>query len=321
MESSVLGTMNIEYKYSSLKSKNYEVYKSIIKRYFELNNDPILDTAYYYGNTKTEEILGNIFQDLNTTPKIATKANPWYNNDFTNGILGQLSPSNLENQLNTSLKNLKLDKVDIFYLHCPDYETDINETLNKCDELRRREKFDFLGVSNFSNEQLKEVLHISDIHGYAIPKYYQGMYNLICRKVEEIFPLLNENNMEFWAYNPLAGGLLTGRYKEKEKSLLNSSRFKDNKIYQNIFWKDEIFDHFNDFFQLNNCTEISFQWLKNYSKLRNNDKIIIGSSTVEQLDNNMEILQYNIEYSKNFILKYFHKNYLNIQDISPKYYY
>jgi aflatoxin B1 aldehyde reductase len=320
MESTILGTMNIEYKYSSLKSKNYEVYKSIIKRYFELNNDPILDTAYYYGNTKTEEILGNIFQDLNTIPKIATKANPWYNNDFTNGILGQLSPSHLENQLNTSLKNLKLDKVDIFYLHCPDYETDIKETLHKCDEMRRREKFDFLGISNFSNIQLKEVLHLSDIHGYTIPKYYQGMYNLISRKVEEIFPLLNEYNMEFWAYNPLAGGLLTGKYKEKEKSLLNDSRFKDNTIYQNIFWKDEIFDYFKDFFQLNNCTEISFQWLKNYSKLRKNDKIIIGSSTVDQLNNNMEILQHNIEYSKIF-LENLNKNYLNIQDISPNYYY
>lgn len=315
---SVLGTMNIEYQYSSLNDKSYEVYKSIIKRFIEINDNPILDTAYYYGNTKTEQILGNIIEDLNIVPKIATKANPWYNNDFNNGILGQLSKTNLENQLNTSLKNLKLDKVDIFYLHCPDYETKITETLEKCEELRRKEKFDHLGISNFSKIQLEEILKLSEDNGYFIPKYYQGMYNLISRKVEEIFPILDEYNIEFWAYNPLAGGLLTGKYKDKR--LDDNSRFKDNKIYQNIFWKDKILYNLENFFKLDNCTEISLQWLKKYSKLRQNDKIIIGVSTLDQLNNNINLINYNNDYKKDF-LNFLDKMYFNIEDISPNYFY
>ena len=109
----VLGTMNIGYKYSSNKNNTNEYYKNIINQYIHNTEDPILDTAYYYGNTETEKIIGNM--NLTKKIKIATKANPWYNNDFTNGILGQLSPNNLERQLNISLNNLKLDKVDIFF--------------------------------------------------------------------------------------------------------------------------------------------------------------------------------------------------------------
>ena len=47
-----------------------------------------------------------------------------------------------------------------------------------------------------------------------MPKYYQGMYNILCRKVEEVFPVLKENNISFWSYNPLVGYLLKGKYNE-----------------------------------------------------------------------------------------------------------
>ena len=153
----ILGTMNIEYPYSSQKDKNIYTYKNIIEQYISSTSNPILDTAYYYGNTKTECILGTIIESLDKIPKISTKANPWYNNDFTNGVYGQLSGPNLEFQLNSSLKNLKLESVDTFYLHCPDYETPIIETLEKCDELWRKEKFDNFGISNFSKMQLEEI--------------------------------------------------------------------------------------------------------------------------------------------------------------------
>ena len=75
-----------------------------------------------------------------------------------------------------------------------------------------------------------------------MPQYYQGMYNLLCRKVEEVFPILNKKDINFWGYNPLAGGLLTGKYINQNLDNSESSRFKNNKIYQNIFYKPEIID-------------------------------------------------------------------------------
>ena len=319
MNSPILGTMNIEYPHSSLLDKSIDNYKKIIETYLQTTDDPILDTAYYYGNCRTEIMIGNILNDLciGKSIKISTKANPWYNNDFESGRHGQLSKYNLEHQLNTSLNNLKVNNVEFFYLHCPDNETPIEETLEKCDELWRKEKFNYLGISNFSKTQMKEVLEICDIKTYNSPLYYQGMYNLMSRKVEEIFPLLDEHSIEFWAYNPLAGGLLTGKYK-KQKEVEKESRFKNNKIYQNIFWKDEILN--SDFFNLENCTEYAYKWLQQYSKLTNVDKIIIGASTNEQLVCNLQIFDKKVEYNET-IIKYLNKIYFRIEDVSPNYWY
>jgi len=317
----ILGTMNIHYPYSSNIEKTYESYKEIVEKYISLSDNPILDSAYYYGNSKTEEILGNILKDINSNKKITitTKANPWYNNDFTNGILGQLSKENLERQLKTSLTNLQKTKVDIFYLHCPDHETSIKETLEISNDLWRKEKFDYLGISNYSKEQLNNILEICDKNDYIQPKYYQGMYNLISRKVEEIFPILDDYNMEFWAYNPLAGGLLTGKYKNINQN--NVSRFNGNSIYQNIFWKDDILKELdNNLFTLNNPIEKSYHWLIKYSKLRRTDKIIIGVSTLEQLNNNINILNKNIIFNQSVINK-LNNIYNNIEQYSPNYYY
>jgi aflatoxin B1 aldehyde reductase len=341
----ILGTMNINYPYSSNIEKSYESYKEIIEKYISLSDNPILDTAYYYGNTKTEEVLGNILNDINSNKivKIATKANPWFNNDFTNNILGQLSKDNLQRQLNTSLKNLKKENVDIFYLHCPDYDTPIKETLEMCNDMWRKYKFNHLGISNYSKNQLEEIIEICDKEGYISPKYYQGMYNLISRKVEEIFPILDDHNIDFWAYNPLAGGLLTGKYNNltnntmnlsslhsdkelfsgtlvKENTINLASRFINNNIYQNIFWKDEIIKELDNLFILNNPIEKSYHWLLKYSKLRPKDKVIIGVSTLEQLNNNINILNKNIIYNQKVIEK-LDNIYNNIKECSPNYYY
>ena len=321
----ILGTMNINYLYSSTNSNNIEVYKSIIETYLKnTGKNSIIDTAYYYGNTRTEQILGNLLEDIlqNNSgssgssgsslrmPKIATKVNPWYENDFTNGKLGQLNKHGIINQLNTSLRNLKVDNVEILYLHCPDYDTPIEETLETCDMLWRREKFNYLGLSNFSLKQTEEIIDVTEKNGYNPVYYYQGMYNLISRKVEEIFPLLKENQIEFWAYNPLAGGLLTGKYKQFKSSddldlIADNSRFKNNKIYQSIFWKPEIIENVQvqEFFELGNpkCIEYSFKWLQKYSKMSAEDKIVIGCSDVNQLT---------------FALNVFDKNQKSIGDIT-----
>ena len=349
----VLGTMNINYLYSSANTnntnvinsniknstKNKELYKSIIETYLQrTGKHAILDSAYYYGNTKTEEILGEILPTLSFIPKITTKVNPWYENDFTNGKLGQLSKEGIQKQLTTSLNNLKVEQVEILYLHCPDYETPIETTLETCDMLWRREKYNHFGVSNFSLDQLKEILETSEHYGYNPPQYYQGMYNLISRKVEDIFPLLRENNIEFWAYNPLAGGLLTGKYKDfKNSNEINenadNSRFKNNQIYQSIFWKPEIINNskIQDFFQLRNkkCIECSYKWLQKYSKMNHTtDRIVIGCSTVEQLTNALDITQNErkktvdteIENERNE-KNYLNKLYQDISQFSPNYYY
>lgn len=322
----VFGTMNINYPFTSNPIYKEYYYKNMIETYITyINGKPILDTAYYYGNTTCEQLLGTIIPSLSVKPIIATKVNPWLDNNFLLEKYGQLNKENLPIQLNTSLKNLKLCKVDILYLHCPDYETNIKETLEVCDELYRKDKFDKFGISNYSLDQLTNILETCEENGYILPNYYQGMYNLIARKVEEIFPIINKKGIEFWAYNPLAGGILTGKYKDYNKDTLPICRFKNNEIYQNIFWKQPILDNLNShFFHLKKekCIQYSYKWLQDYSKMRKTDKIIIGASSIEQLIQNINIIQ----TEKNTIDHLTTINYLNsiyepIKECSPNYYY
>lgn len=316
----ILGTMNIAYPHSS--NKDTQEYSNIIHEYLNTCDDPILDSAYYYGNTETEKILGNILTDLPSnlkTPKLTTKANPWFENDFTTGKLGQLNKENLLRQLNTSLENLKMDSVYRFFLHCPDYETPIHETLETCDELWRQEKYQEYGLSNFSLTQTQEVLQICEKNDYRKPKVYQGMYNIVCRKVEEMFPLLNEYNIDFWGYNPLAGGLLTGKYRNLKEDL-PESRFKNNSIYQNIFWKNEILQMLENLWLKNDdYLDLALLWFKQGSQMRKNDRVILGVSSVSQYQNNMN--SYNSQKDYSNIYYDFNNVYKNNETCTPNYYY
>ena len=126
--------------------------------------------------------------------------------------------------------------------------------------------------------------------------------------------------MDFWAYNPLAGGLLTGKYNSSNYS--DNNRFTNNKIYQNIFWKEPILTNLDTFFKQGNCLKKSLYWLQNLSKLRPNDKIILGASTIEQLEKNMEILENNKKFTLNKLETDFLNNlYEPIKEDSPNYYY
>lgn len=322
----VLGTMNIQYPFTSNPNYSQEYYTRMIEEYISyVGNNAILDTAYYYGNTTCEQVLGAILPNLSVKCKIATKVNPWFNNDFALNQYGQLSKDNLQRQLQTSLSNLKLPMVDILFLHCPDPETSLDETLEICNRLHRLDKFNHLGISNYSLNQLTNILEICEQNGYLMPKYYQGMYNLIARKVEEIFPLLNKQGMEFWAYNPLAGGLLTGKYKDYTKDTLPLGRFKNNLIYQNLFWKPPILEHINKHFcnfKKESCLKYSYKWLQSYSKLRNDDKIILGASSIKQLKENIEIMRKEHDTVGNLMtMQYLNDLYKPIREYSPNYYY
>jgi aflatoxin B1 aldehyde reductase len=236
-----------------------------------------------------------------------------------------LNKENLTKQFNTSLKNLKLSSIDILFLHCPDPDTCIEETLETCNTLFRKDKYNFLGISNYSVYQLTNILELCENKGYIFPKYYQGMYNLIARKIEEIFPILNKKGIEFWAYNPLAGGLLTGKYKNITKEQLPLGRFKNNIIYQNIFWREPIINNLNKHFfhfKKEKCLQYSFKWLQSYSNIRKGDKIIIGASSINQIKENMEIIQKENDTLDNLsTIQYLNDLYEPIKDLSPNYYY
>ena len=250
-----------------------------------------IDTAYTYTNGKSETMLGKILKDIDrNTYSIATKAAP--------RVKGSLRPEAVEEQLSTSLKRLGLEYVDIFYLHMPDLNTPIELTLQACDKLHKQGKYKTLGLSNYAAWQVAQIASICEKNSFVSPQVYQGMYNVLTRQVEaELFPCIREYEISFYAYNPLAAGLLTGRYQSFEE-LPEEGRFKVMSFYKDRYWKREYFDVISKLSEASDASGVSMTaaaliWLMQHSALNgaNDDGVILGVSKLEHLKENLEFLE------------------------------
>ena len=260
-----------------------------------------LDTAFYYRNCKA---LGAT--EMMPLFKVSSKANPWHANDFTSGHMGQLSRTHVLRQLDTSLASLGIDAFDTYYMHAWDYETPIKETMLAFDEAWRKEKFKTFGVSNVSASQLWEMWGVSDTMLIASPKVYQGMYNVYCRCVEEIFPTLENLGISFVAYNPLAGGLLTGKTMNTREG-----RFS-NPIYQSIFWNEDVIAEVQ---RTGLNAEMCLAWLAAQPMV---SKVIVGASTLTHLKSNLRALTASPHIEENARITKF---YMRVAQHQPAYCY
>ena len=192
-----------------------------------------LDSAYVYCAGATENLLGNLNQQLLLDHcDIATKVNPKE---------GGLSAASVDRQFTTSLQRMKKESVDLLYLHQPDLETPVTETLEALDRHAKAGRFSRFGLSNYAAWQVAEIAGICEQRGYLMPSVYQGMYNAFTRDVErELFPCLKHYNIAFYAYNPLAGGMLTGKHIDVNQNPADG-RFAGNIEYQNRYWKSDYF--------------------------------------------------------------------------------
>ncbi|MED3764373.1 aldo/keto reductase [Ureibacillus terrenus] len=165
-----------------------------------------IDTAYWYGLGRSEELIGEVIEELGKRNEliIATKVGP----KLVNGQrVNDNSPAFLKEEVEKSLRRLKTDYIDLLYIHFPDEHTPKDEAIGALKEIKDEGKIRAIGVSNFSMEQLKE----ANKDGYV--DVVQGHYNLIHREAEkELFPYTLEHQIAFIPYFPLASGLLTEKY-------------------------------------------------------------------------------------------------------------
>jgi aflatoxin B1 aldehyde reductase len=249
-----------------------------------------IDTAYRYNDGASEEILGRILTpERRSKVYLATKAHP------LNG--GGLGPESIVNQINTSLRRLKTDYVDLLYLHVPDPKTHIEVTLEACQKLFKEGKFRELGLSNYASWQVADIWHLCRRNGWAIPSIYQGRYNAITRDVEsELFPAARNFGIRFYAYNPLSGGLLTGRYSQIG-NVPKEGRFALKSAYLKRFWKKSYFDAVGVVREASeqvglSMIQIALRWLMQHSFLKgpNGDGVIIAASNLKQWEYNLNSL-------------------------------
>ncbi len=244
------------------------------------------DTAYVYNNGDSEKYLGNALKNIDCgSPIIASKVNP--------RVSGKLDRESIQGQLQESLSRLELESIDILYLHFPDPTTPLYETLECCSELHEKGYFKELGLSNYPAWQVVHIWHLCKENGWLTPSVYQGLYNGLSRNVEaELIPALRELGMRFCAYNPLAGGILSGKYSDIDN--ITPGRFTHRPNYKERYWKKEFFDALNILStacQNSGMTmvEAAFRWLVNHSSLNGQagDGILIGNSHINQLIQNL----------------------------------
>jgi aflatoxin B1 aldehyde reductase len=249
-----------------------------------------IDTAYRYNEGASEEILGRLLTpERRGKVTLATKANPLGG--------GGLGSEGIVKQVNTSLQRLKTDYVDLLYLHAPDSKTRIEVTLEACEKLYNEGKFRELGLSNYASWQVADIWHICRRNGWITPSVYQGRYNAVTRDVEsELFPAVRNFNIRFYAYNPLAGGLLTGRY-HQIGNLPREGRFALKSAYRERFWKQPYFDAIEVVQEASeraglSMIQIALRWLLQHSFLKGpgGDGVIIAASNLKQWEYNLNNL-------------------------------
>lgn len=260
----------------------------VMVRHFLDQGHSEIDAAYVYNNGDTERYLGEILSDSSgANAAVATKVNP--------RVTGKLDREAVIAQLEESCQRLKADCVDLLYLHFPDPQTPIETTLAACAELHVRGKFRHFGLSNFAAWQVVDIWHLCKREGWPLPVVYQGLYNGLSRGIEsELLPALRQLGMRCYAYNPLAGGILAGKYKDFSEEPA-PGRFTHRPNYRNRYWKQPFFDALAILTETCAAESIplvqaAYRWLAHHSGLdpANGDGVILGASRPEQLAQNLD---------------------------------
>lgn len=174
------------------------------------------DTADIYSDGASEEILGGAIAGRRQDLLISTKATfP------TGGGPNELGSSryHLIRACEASLKRLKTDHIDVYFMHAFDALTPVEETLRALDDLVRSGKIGYIGASNFSGWHLMKALATSERYGLARYVAYQGYYSLVGRDYEfELMPLGLDQGVGLMVWSPLGWGRLTGKLRRGQKA-------------------------------------------------------------------------------------------------------
>ncbi len=247
-----------------------------------------LDTSDTYANGKSEEIIGKALKGVRHSAVIATKVagrtGPGVND------IG-LSRRHITQSLEESLERLQTDYIDIYYVHNPDYDTPIEETLRALDDLVRQGKLRYIGCSNYSAYQTCRALWVSDKYSLARLECVEPPYNLLTRDIEmELLPLCAGEEVGVCVYNPLAGEMLTDRHEYGKPPA--EGRFTHELMgpgYLERYWTDknwEAVDRFKKLARKRGCTTAQFAiaWILSNKTITS---VLSGTTALEQLEENL----------------------------------
>jgi aryl-alcohol dehydrogenase-like predicted oxidoreductase len=246
---------------------------------------------------RTEEIVGDWLAGKRDRFVVATKVyNPMGPGPNDKGN----SRRHVIEACDASLRRLKTDWIDLYYIHRWDSETPIDETLAAFDDLRRAGKIRYAGCSNIAAWQMMQSLWTADRNGTVRFDAVQPRYNLLYRAIEaELLPAAREFGVGAVVFNPLAAGVLTGKYKRGEAPR-EGTRFKlgtSAALYQQRYWQDEQLDVVDRLSadvasRGKKLTHVALRWVLEQPGVT---AAIVGASRADQLRDSLGALEITLD--------------------------
>jgi 1-deoxyxylulose-5-phosphate synthase len=236
---------------------------------------------------RTESIVGNWIKQRSARDRIVLATKCFGRMSDRPNDAG-LSRKHIIRACEDSLRRLQTDYIDLYQAHHPDPATPIEETLRAFDDLVRSGKVRYLGCSNYAAWQIAEALWTSTHLGLTRYECVQPRYNILWRKIEdEILPLCRQYGAGVIAYNPLAGGMLTGRYRGT-REVQEGTRFglpKQGEMYRKRYWNDAILEEVERLGQFfdgrgKSLTHVAVAWVLGQAGITS---AILGASKPGQL--------------------------------------
>ena len=249
------------------------------------NGINFIDTADVYTGGKSEIIVGKGLKGRREEAVLASKIR--YN------ITGRMNDEGLHrghmiSGVEACLKRLDTDYLDILYLHAPDYNTPIEETMEAATQLVKSGKVRYIGVSNYAAWQIVDLIRTGEKINGDTPVVTKDCYNLITRSIDrELVPCIEEHDIGLVVYSPLASGLLTE--KQLSGKPAEGSRMSINKQYNDRFWKPTNLEAVQSLAAIAadadlNITELAINWCNSRSCV---NSILVGMSSLDQLKQNI----------------------------------
>lgn len=260
------------------------------------------DTANAYVDGEGERILGRALKGKRERALIATKVGLSRVGGTQSGLIQSggksegLSKARVITACEESLTRLGTDYVDLYFLHVPDANTAIEESLEGLAQLLRTGKIRGWATSNYAAWQLLEMLTWGDAHALPRPILAQQMYNLLVRQLDlEYFAFAARYGLHTCVYNPLAGGLLAGHHRWGAPP--GGSRFDGNPMYQRRYYSEEQLRRVEDYRHVADglglsLAALSMAWLAERPGV---DSIAIGPGTLEQLDQALDAVHVKLD--------------------------
>ena len=193
-----------------------------------------VDTADVYSKGRSEEVVGKALQGKREQVVLATKVHGPMGDGINEEGNSRLW---IEQEVDTSLRRLQTDHIDLYQIHRPEPDTDIEETLGVLTDLQRKGKIRYAGSSTFPAWQIVEAHWTSERRGLARFVTEQPPYSIFARHIElDVLPVAQRYGMGVIVWSPLAGGWLTGKYRRGQDIPAGSradrytARFKDSPV-------------------------------------------------------------------------------------------